>query len=172
MIQKSRYIKKIFIYIVLIVIFIFWLLEGRTFYYLNDNKCVTVWKTLNNICYIIPYKYYGLKVPSDCYIKTKNSDKITIYWVDTVKNYIIIRSDAEIGDTSNKCEVFNNNSKINIEKFCINGEVDTLIVKKLYGKLKSPIYNTLNGVEYINIDILENVATDKTRNYCSKSLSF
>lgn len=78
-------------------------IEKRSFYCLENGKCVTVWKTLNNICYVMPYKYYGLLKPSDSYIQTTNLADIDVFWSDDFSNevFFAVSSDEDLKRTVN-----------------------------------------------------------------------
>ena len=73
-------IKKRWIITFSILLLVIFFVEKRSFYCLENGKCITVWKTLNNVCYVIPYEYYGILKPSDNYIQTTNLSYISIYW--------------------------------------------------------------------------------------------
>ena len=86
--------KKLIILLTLIAILFIYYGEERNFYCLSEGKCVTVWKTYGNTCYIIPYKYYGLYKPSGNYMITTNTNDIDIIWENN-SDKIILTSDEE-----------------------------------------------------------------------------
>ena len=85
-----RKVKKRWIIIVCILLLILFVTEKRSFYCLENGKCVTVWKTFYNICYVTPYKYYGLLFPHDNYFKTERwpDADISIYWSGDFPNEV------------------------------------------------------------------------------------
>lgn len=67
----------------LIFIILTWIYygESRSFFCLNNGRCVTVWKTYNHVCYIIPGRYYGILKPSSInYIQSSNWSNVDIIW--------------------------------------------------------------------------------------------
>ena len=86
--------KKILLtFSVILILLLMWYGESRKFFCIDGNRCITVWKTYNNTCYIILGKYYGLFKPSENFIKTTNTNNITIFFSSELPNSIIYRSD-------------------------------------------------------------------------------
>ena len=81
--------KIVIIVLVLILLGIFYLFQERKFYYISDDKCITLWKTGEG-AYIIQGKYYGIVKPSDNYIKTTNVNGVTfVVGKDLGYDYVI-----------------------------------------------------------------------------------
>jgi surface polysaccharide O-acyltransferase-like enzyme len=68
--------KKLLLIVLCIVISLFFLFQYRHFYEVNDIT-FTIWKTKNG-CYITPYRYLGLTLPQNDYIKTGNLGEVLI----------------------------------------------------------------------------------------------
>jgi hypothetical protein len=82
--------RLLLIFSILIIVVLIWYGESRKFFCLNNSKCVTVWKTYNNVCYIVPGKYYGLIKPSSrSYIKTTNVNNLDIIWKSSSDSIIV-----------------------------------------------------------------------------------
>ncbi|EHQ41253.1 hypothetical protein [Myroides odoratus] len=54
--------------------------QNRSFYKLEEGKEITVWKRIGGKCYVIPYRYYGISKPLNCYIETRNTESFTLLW--------------------------------------------------------------------------------------------
>lgn len=54
--------------------------QSRDFYCLLGDRCVTVWKHVGGLCYVIPGKYYGITKPQDDYILTTNASSLDVIW--------------------------------------------------------------------------------------------
>ncbi|WP_233266142.1 hypothetical protein [Myroides fluvii] len=54
--------------------------QSRSFYKLEDGKEITVWKRIGGKCYVVPYNYFGISKPVDCYIETVNTEGFTLLW--------------------------------------------------------------------------------------------
>jgi|SRR5450432_2918417 len=80
----------------LVILVAVWYGESRRFFCVSDDKCVTVWKTYGNLCYIIPGKYYGILRPSDNFIKTSNTNNLTIYFSNEIPNGLVYKSENEL----------------------------------------------------------------------------
>jgi hypothetical protein len=86
--------KRILLYFLVLILFILaWFGESRRFFCLESGECITVWKTYNNVCFIIPGKYYGIFRPSGNYIETSNSNNLTIYFTREFPNSLIYKSE-------------------------------------------------------------------------------
>src|SRR5690606_1486998 len=135
--------KKILIgFLTIIVIAAIWFGQSRTFYCIN-GMYFTVWKTFNDVCYVIPRKYYGLIKPKDNYIQTTNTSQFTIYWKYENPNSITIRSG------SGAIKIMNiDTSKIQILTF---NEAD---LEKIYGSSRK-YYEPKSGINLIDLDIKE-----------------
>jgi len=147
--MKRRLLLTVGIAVILLIL-IFG--EKRSFYCLGDNKCITVWKTYGNTCYIMPYKYYGIIRPSDNYLVTSNVNDITVFWSTELPKCIAIIGDKEYQisneDTS---EISIYNYQNNIERF------DSI----LYEKHSKTFSDIRENADLISVYIEENYATDK-----------
>lgn len=128
----------------------------RFFYCLSDDKCVTVWKQLGNKCYIVPGKYYGLFKPSKTYIRTNNTQNLTLYFTNELPHKIILRNQGN-SVSQNKYQIFNNSEgKWDIMKYS-----DSL--KNILYMANALRFNEVkSNANYIDINIEENYAVDKT----------
>jgi len=137
--MKEGYeIKKRWILLGIIVLFLIYMTEGRRFHYTDDGRYFTVWKTWGR-CYTMPYKYYGLIKPSDNYIQTNYTADIDIFWTDSLPNDLIVRAtDYRIGFY---VKIFNKKPK---KYFIYNYFDDEEKYKKMLFK------PNLDGKEYLN----------------------
>lgn len=119
-----------------------WLDQSRSFYCLSDGKCVTVWKRVGGICYIITEKYYGLFEPKE-YIETENLNAITLL-IDSQSTYDYILSN----DYGKRLEIIAPNA--NIKYFPYADRDDFKRSYYLDNKIKK-------GIKYLQIDIGENL---------------
>jgi hypothetical protein len=145
--------KRLLLYLAIIVILsVIWYGESRKFFCLDQGKCVTVWKTFNNVCYIIPGKYYGVLKPSDNFIQSSNNNFVTIYFTSQLPNVIIYKSEQPLkvnNISKDKLIFYEYNS--NIQKF------DSLLY--IPGAKRN---NDLNdNARLMDILIEENYALDK-----------
>jgi hypothetical protein len=144
--------KKILLaFLVLLILFLAWYGESRKFFCLGNGRCITVWKTYNNTCYIIPGKYYGLIKPSShSYLKTTNTNTLDIIWEANL-NSIIVNAD-------DKSFTVNNFPKsIQIVRYDLNKKNNDSLFTYFDGK-----YNRYKrNVNYISLFIQENYAIDK-----------
>src|SRR4051812_43765911 len=81
--------KLIIIIIGCLLVLAIWYGEKRKFYPIGNNKFVTVWKTYNNVCYIIPDKYYGIVKPSANFLKTSNDNYVVLFFTQELPSHII-----------------------------------------------------------------------------------
>lgn len=135
----------------LVVIILIWYGESRKFYCLDNGRCITVWKTYNNVCFIVPGKYYGIIKPSSNHIETSNINLVTIFYSTELPKTLIIRPGLGV-------EIINRDTN---EVVLYNYETDTARFNKL---LFTPDRNgseLKRDVRLMNIDIHENYALDK-----------
>ncbi len=131
-----------------------WYGEARKFYCLGNGKCVTVWKTYNNVCYIIPGKYYGVMKPSRIsHIQTMNITDLDIIWKSSPDS-IIVNSD----DTKLLVKKFSH--QIVICKYSSNQKYNDSLFTDFDGHYK----RYKKDVDYISLFIQENYALDKKGN--------
>ena len=70
-------VKKFFITLMVIAMFVFVWSQFRHFYIVN-NVSFTVWKRVGGYCYVIPGRYYSLKKPKKDYIRVSNVGSLLI----------------------------------------------------------------------------------------------
>ena len=142
--------KKILIVLaVLVVVSLAWYGESRKFLCLDNGKCITLWKTFNNVCYIIPGKYYGPLGPSTNYLQSTNTNNIMVFFSAGLPNAFVFKSEQPL--------------KINKDGF------DFLDYSSDEKKFDSIFYipnartvqDVKGDVQYLDISIRENYATDK-----------
>jgi|SRR5699024_7750468 len=119
--------------------------QTRSFYCLERGKCITVWKQLGNKCYIIPGKYYGLFKPDNAYIKTTNTNLITVIWQN---NHSILI------DSYVKVEIFNQFSGSVVIRLYNN---EKILNDSLYTYFDGNYHKYKKGVNYMSVDIEENL---------------
>lgn len=144
--------KKIFFMVLVFTLLIFWFMESRNFYCIDENKCITVWKTYSDTCYIMPYKYYGLVKPSNNYVVTANGGYCDIIWSDKEPDEIIF--------SCSKLYRINNDKPY----------LPQIIYYKSNQQYYDSIFTFFDGtyklykeeVNFIGVDILENYAWSKT----------
>lgn len=129
-----------------------WFGESRKFYCLDNGQCITVWKTYNNTCYIIPGKYYGVLKPSDNYIQTTNIDNVDVIWISNGE--ILLAGGANLS-------IFNNDSaKLRI----INYNTNKLHNDTLFLEFDGNYHRYKKNIDYISLYIKENYAMDRDGN--------
>lgn len=138
---------------VIIIVFVIWMLEARSFYCLDNGICITVWKQLGNTCYVIPEKYYGMFPPVKNYFKITNTAALDIYYSDALPNILFV-TDGEndstnvVNDTNNKLQMYYLQYE-NQEKY------------RTY--LVDENENLKNNVRMLTIDISENFLVREVR---------
>lgn len=145
--------KKIAAFILgVIVLSAVWYGESRKFFCLSNGRCITVWKTYNNTCYIIPGKYYSPSKPSLNYIESTNTNGLTFFFTDALPNTWIYSSEQNIkanNDNRSKWVFYDYSS--NKKKF------DGILYKPKAQKFS----DIKENVELIEVYVLGNYATDK-----------
>lgn len=125
-----------------------WYGETRSFECSDKGKCVTVWKTYGNTCYVIPGKYYGLLAPSsgENYIKTVNTSiGVGLIWVQGTKMVLAqIDSDSQIVNN-------NNHDKETIINYNINKQYNDSLYTYYDPKLHINIYR--KNINFISVSI-------------------
>lgn len=109
--------KKILLFSLLfLLIGVIWLAESRKFLCANNGKCVTVWKTYNNTCYVIMGRYWGVFKPSldQSYITTTNKSLgVVLIWKSS--------SDTVLAQLDSGSRIFNNfSNKVIIADYNLN----------------------------------------------------
>lgn len=87
--------KKLLILILTIVLLIFTWKQYRHFYQVGDVT-FTVWKRPGGYCYITPYRYWGLSIPKENYIKAANLGEVNFY-IDKNSTLLIYNYYVHIG---------------------------------------------------------------------------
>lgn len=144
--------KKIIIFIILLTSAATWYGESRKFFCSENGQCVTVWKTYNNICYIIPGKYYGVTKPSKNFMESTNTNSLTVFFTNEMPNAFIFLSEQDL-------KIYNTDTrKFIFYDYNLNKE-------KFHNILYKPDAKKANDIKQnaalIDIYILENYATDK-----------
>jgi hypothetical protein len=111
--------KRLLFYLaILIAVAMIWYGESRKFFCLDNGKCVTVWKTYDDVCYIIPGRYYGIFRPSDNFIQSSNTNFLTIYFTGELPNLLVYKSEEPLKvSNTNKHKWIFYDYKSNIQKF-------------------------------------------------------
>jgi hypothetical protein len=117
--------------------------QTRSIYCLSNEKCITVWKRVGGSCYLVPERYYGILKPTE-YIKTENSNSLTILYDANSKYDFII-----LNDYGKRLEVITSDTKI---KYFTYEERDDFIKKYFINNRIKP------RLKYLQIDIGENLA--------------
>jgi len=146
--------KRILLFFTLVIVLIMiWFGESRKFFCLGDGNCVTVWKTYNNVCYIIPGKYYGIVKPSEQYIESSNTNLITIYFSKELPNAFIFQSSGEM-------KIYNGGNR---EFLFYDYAKDTSRFNKILYMPDAVKRSDIKAdAGLMDIDIRENYATDKS----------
>lgn len=124
--------------------------QSKSYYCLDANRCVTVWKRLGNECYIIPGKYRGITAPKDNYIRTSNVNGVSIIWDKENSNKIIVNHSEPI-------EIVNHLENIKIIDYDLSSELND----SLYMNFDGRYHYYKKEIDYISIDIRYNKAKDK-----------
>jgi hypothetical protein len=145
--------KKILLFCILVIVLIvIWFGESRRFFCLEDGSCVTVWKTYNNACYIIPGKYYGIIKPSSKYIESSNTNLLTIYFSKELPRSLIVQCEQEVKINNEKTDAFT----------FYRYETDTNKCNNLLYLPSAKKRSDMKSVAgLMDIDIRENYALDK-----------
>ena len=130
----------------------FWYGESRRFYCLDNGRCITVWKTFNNGCFIVPGKYYGVVRPSNNYIESSNTNLLTIFFCEKLPKSLIVQCEQGVKINNDKTDVFT----------FYRYETDTSKFKNLlYSPSAKKRSDMRPGSGLIDINIRENYALDK-----------
>jgi len=144
--------KSLFFTIVIFGVLILLYGEWRSIYCIGNNRCVTVWKTFGDVCYIIPGKYYGLMRPANTCLKSTNDNNITLYFSADLPNTIIYQSDQEVFvENENRAELLFRNY------YEDEGKTKTLLYLPNATRQKDVKPN----VDFISLGILDNYARGK-----------
>ncbi|RZK48009.1 MAG: hypothetical protein EOO99_11700 [Pedobacter sp.] len=146
--------KKIIV-ITLLCVFIFVIISTlmsdgiKSFYCLSDDKCVTVWKRDSGEVLIISGKYKSKEIPLDNYIKITNLNYSSIV-VLFVGNKLLV-------DVENNAMALQKSSNGTMELYRNEKALNDSLYTKFDGKYR----RYKEKINYININIEENYATDK-----------
>ena len=144
--------KKLLIFFSVLLLIVIWNGESRKFYCLDNETCVTVWKTYNNACFIIPGKYYGIIKPSRNHIETTNTNLLTIYFSKELSQALIVQCEQGVNIKNE------NRNDFTFYRF----ETDTgKFINLLYLPEAKKRSDMKRGAGLIDIDIRENYAVDK-----------
>jgi hypothetical protein len=142
--------KTIIAFLIIVIVLLVAFGEARNFYCIGDNKCVTVWKTYNNTCYVVPGKYYGLTKPSGNYILTTNISNLDIIWSEDGRKIIVIMDkDSKIVGASSK--------ELTIEDYDLNKLVNDSLYTSFDGAYRR--YN--KDAKFISLIIEESYAVNR-----------
>lgn len=145
----KRFLLYLTIFVAVVAI---WYGESRKFFCLDNGTCVTVWKTYNNVCYIIPGRYYGIIKPSDNFIESSNNNFLTIYFTSELPNALIYKSEQALkikNTDKDKLVFYDYNS--NIQRF------DSI----LYAANAKRNNDIKDNARLIGVFVGENYALDK-----------
>lgn len=135
--------------LILSIIILLWIVKlvfigSKSFYCLQDDNCVTVWKKTNGEAYFIFEEYKKNSVPKKNYIKTTYNNSVTILF-DNASNYDFIIHN----NYGEKLSIDSSNYSI---KYFPYDEFDDF-VEKYYNKNNK----VKKGIKYLQIDIAENL---------------
>jgi len=123
--------------------------ESQKTFCLDNGRCITVWKSLNDVCYIIPGKYSSLNLPiRNSYIQTSNTNDVDIIWPDSSENIIVnTREEIKINDVGKDYK---------IEKY----SQDPLRNDSMFMTFDGKYHRYKSNVSYISLHIKEFYAID------------
>jgi len=134
------------------LLFVIWIGEHRSFYCVGNDECITVWKRIGGICFIIPGKYYGIFKPSGTYIQTSNDNSlIVLYFITKFPKTIIIWGDSYKIIKASK----------NVYTFIDFRKQEGKFKRIIYGPGAKKIGDLKKGVYILGLDIFGNLAFDK-----------
>lgn len=144
--------KKIgLIFVLFIVVVLFFYGESRKIFCVENGRCITVWKTFGNTCYIIPGRYYGLMKPSsENYLRTNNLNNLDIIWTNKMDSLIVNFSDSD-------ASIINSFKGIKFVNYSLNNKYNDSILTYLHGGYR----RYKKEVDYMSIFLKDNYATDK-----------
>jgi len=131
--------------------------DSRHFFCMGNGHCITMWRTRNGVCYIIPGKYSGLSQPtSESYITSPFTKSIDIIWPKSTDSIIVTLDDE-------KSQIIHEAPKgIKIISYNLNKKYNDSVFLYYDGR-----YNRYKkGVDFMSLDIKEehansnNVITD------------
>lgn len=144
--------KKIgIISVIFLVVVLFCYGESRKIFCLENGRCITVWKTYNDICYIVPGKYYGLMKPSfENYIRTNNLNNLDIIWTKNTDSLIVNLSDSD-------ALIINSFKGVKFFKYSLNSKYNDSV----FTYLDRGYRRYRKEVDYMSIFLKDYYATDR-----------
>jgi hypothetical protein len=142
--KKVVYLISCFLLVIIVYI------ESRSFYNAWGDQYFTVWKTLDNRCYIIPGKYYGFFAPNDGFVLVSGAAHLDIVLLK--KRHILIAQclgEMKINPSRE--------NKITIENYNLKKKLNDSLLTYSDGRYMRYKKKTT----YISLFINENYAVDK-----------
>lgn len=152
----NKLLKIMGVFLLLMALLLVWYDQSRTFYCLSNDRCITVWKRLGGKCYIVPSKYYGIFKPSDSYIKTSNTQYLTLYFTNKLPHKIVVRNQGNAKEQAGY-EILNK-SIGNWEIIEYSEDFKSILYKPNAKKFNEVDPST----NYIDLNIKESYAVDKS----------
>lgn len=150
-----RKLLYFFLFLVIVIAsLLLWYDQSKNYYCLSEDKCITVWKRLGGDCYIISGKYSGLFRPSNDYLKTSNTQYLTLYYYDRLPENIIVRDQGTSGGFEGKYELRGNIFVEYTDKYKESLYPEDAVYRK----------DIKEGVVFIDLNIKENYAKDNHGN--------
>lgn len=149
----KKTIRILLVIFSILTVLIIWFDQSRTFYCLDNNKCITVWKRIGGSCFVIPGKYYGIIKPSDNYIITSNASDMDVVWEKDPSHVIVSM------DEGSKI-VNNSRNEITITDYKAKKKYND----SLYMSFDGTYLRHRKGTDFIILFIKENYAVDNYGN--------
>lgn len=148
MIRTRRYVRFVlFSFIALVSAFLLWLGQRRTFLCVGDGRCVTVWKTYGNKCYLVPGKYYGVTEPECSHATTSNTAMVDFIWPSNSNTFIL--------SSGSEAQISNRVGDIQLQLYSENQQLNDSLYTRLDGRNR--VYR--DGVTYLTVDIKDGYST-------------
>jgi hypothetical protein len=147
--------KAIVAFVGLVVIvggLLLWYDQSRRYYCLDAGQCITVWKRLGGVCYVIPGHYSSVSSPSKNYIQCLNTNILTLFWTKQQMDRIIVLSEYDLEIVNRDTSGF------------ILAKYDSLAVSEIYDIDAKRMNEVKVGVDLMEVHIKENYAYDKNGN--------
>ena len=136
--------------VTLLAMLLLWLGQRRTFLCVDEDHCVTIWKTYGNKCYLVPGKYYGLIEPTCSHATTTNTALVGFIWPSDPT--ILLLSSGTETHISNKA------GDIQLQLYSRDQQVNDSLYTQLDGRNR--VYR--DGVPYLTVDIKDGYTTRAT----------
>ena len=98
------FLRYIAIVIVSILVLFVAFVQYRKFFTIGDIT-FTFWKTLGGYCYIMPYKYWGITIPKNNYMRASNLGGIIIFIGEDTTLYIFPHHTYYLGAKTIECNL-------------------------------------------------------------------